>query len=161
MSRPDQIIIDMKAGFASPVGRLTIWQSGDAITRLDWNEDGEDPQTTLLVEAVQQLDQYFSGARQAFDLPVQIDGSAFQKEVCQAIAKIPFGVTRTYGEIAQDLGASAQAIGRACGGNPVPIIIPCHRVMGANGRLTGFSGSGGVETKIALLRHEHAAGLLI
>ena len=75
-------------------------------------------------------------------------------------AAVPFGHTRTYGEIARDLGVPAQAVGGACGGNPIPILVPCHRVMGAKG-LTGFSGAGGVETKVALLRHEGAAGLLI
>jgi len=87
-------------------------------------------------------------------------GSDFQRAVCTAILAIPFGHTRTYGEIARDLGVPAQAVGGACGGNPIPVIIPCHRVMGAKG-LTGFSGAGGVETKVALLRHEGAAGLLI
>jgi len=73
---------------------------------------------------------------------------------------IPFGETRTYGEIAAELDASAQAVGNACGANPIPILIPCHRVLGA-ASLGGFSGAGGIETKVALLRHEGAAGLLI
>ncbi|MGR3474550.1 MAG: methylated-DNA--[protein]-cysteine S-methyltransferase, partial [Sulfitobacter sp.] len=94
------------------------------------------------------------------DLPLRVMGSDFQRAVCTAILAIPFGHTRTYGEIARDLGVPAQAVGGACGGNPIPVIIPCHRVMGAKG-LTGFSGAGGVETKVALLRHEGAAGLLI
>ncbi len=76
------------------------------------------------------------------------------------MSAIPFGETRTYGELAQQLGVPAQAIGQACGGNPIPILIPCHRVLGANG-LGGYSGDGGVETKVWLLRHERAAGLLI
>ena len=75
--------------------------------------------------------------------------------------EIPFGETRTYGDIARALGQSAQAVGAACGGNPIPILIPCHRVMGAGGKLTGFSGKGGVETKVALLRHEGAGAFLI
>ena len=76
------------------------------------------------------------------------------------ICKIPFGETVTYGDIAKRLGISAQAVGQACGANPIPIIVPCHRVMGAQG-LTGFSGAGGVETKVALLRHERAGSFLI
>jgi methylated-DNA-[protein]-cysteine S-methyltransferase len=88
------------------------------------------------------------------------DHTDFQRDVCAVMFAIPFGYTRTYGEIAKNLGVPAQAVGQACGGNPIPIIIPCHRVIGANG-LTGFSGEGGVETKVALLRHEGAAGLLI
>jgi methylated-DNA-[protein]-cysteine S-methyltransferase len=103
---------------------------------------------------------YNLGELEQFDLPLYVKGTAFQREVCDAISAIPFGYTRTYGEIAKDLGVPAQAVGQACGGNPIAIIIPCHRVMGAKG-LTGFSGAGGVETKVALLRHEGAAGLLI
>jgi methylated-DNA-[protein]-cysteine S-methyltransferase len=76
------------------------------------------------------------------------------------MSAIPLGETRTYGDLARELGAAAQPVGNACGANPIPVIIPCHRVLGANG-LGGFSGSGGVETKVALLRHEGAAGLLI
>lgn len=74
--------------------------------------------------------------------------------------EIPLGETRTYGDIARDLGAPPQPVGNACGSNPIPVIIPCHRVLGAKG-LGGFSGAGGVETKVALLKHEGAAGLLI
>jgi methylated-DNA-[protein]-cysteine S-methyltransferase len=91
---------------------------------------------------------------------LRVKGTDFQRDVCDAMSAIPFGYTRTYGEIAKDLGVPAQAVGQACGGNPIAVIIPCHRVMGAKG-LTGFSGAGGVETKVALLRHEGAAGLLI
>ncbi len=103
---------------------------------------------------------YDAGQLEQFDLPIRIKGSPFQQAVCEAMQAIPFGYTRTYGEIAKELGHPAQAVGQACGGNPVPVIIPCHRVMGAKG-LTGFSGAGGVETKVALLRHEGAGGFLI
>ncbi len=88
-------------------------------------------------------------------------GSDFQRAVCDAMSAIPFGETLTYGDIAKLTGNSAQAVGNACGANPIPIIIPCHRVMGAGGKLVGFSGAGGVETKVQLLRLEGAAGLLI
>ena len=104
--------------------------------------------------------EYFAGQRRDFDLPLRVKGSDFQRAVCDAMSAIPYGDTATYGEIAALTGNSAQAVGNACGGNPIPVIIPCHRVMGAKG-LTGFSGAGGVETKVALLRHEKAAGLLI
>lgn len=150
----------MKARFASPLGPLTIWQEGEAITRLDWTDAGGTAETALLSEAIVQLAAYFAGTREQFDLPFDVQGSQFQKDVCAAMLAIPFGYTRTYGEIAKDLGVPAQAVGQACGGNPIPIMIPCHRVMGAKG-LTGFSGKGGVETKVALLRLEGAAGLLI
>ena len=141
-------------------GNLTLIEESDAITGLDWTRVVHDDQTDLLTEAASQLAAYASGEREEFDLPLQVKGSAFQRDVCDAMSAIPFGYTRTYGEIAKDLGVPAQAVGQACGGNPIPVIIPCHRVMGAKG-LTGFSGRGGVETKVALLRHEKAAGLLI
>jgi len=144
----------------TPVGVLTLTEEGGAITRVDWQEGGVDD-TPLLRRARQQVTEYFAGARQTFDLPLRVDGSAFQRAVCAAMLEIPFGETRTYGEIARELGQSAQAVGRACGHNPIPVLIPCHRVMGADGKLTGYSGQGGVETKVALLRHEGAGGFLI
>ncbi len=142
-------------------GLLGIVEDVGAITRLDWGGVDEGPATNLLREAAAQISAYADGQLQAFDLPLRVEGSAFQRAVCDEMRAIPFGDTRTYGEIAKALGYSAQAVGGACGGNPIPIIIPCHRVMGADGRLTGFSGAGGIETKVALLRHEGAASLLI
>ena len=114
----------------------------------------------MLEEARWQLLAYDAGTLEQFDLPLRVKGSDFQRDVCAAMSAIPFGDTCTYGDIAKLLGVPAQAVGGACGGNPIPIIIPCHRVMGAKG-LTGFSGAGGVETKVALLRHEGAGGFLI
>ncbi len=143
----------------SPVGALRLVESDGAITRLAWGQGARDS-TPLLLEAEAQLAAYFAGTREAFDIPLHVDRSEFQRAVCDAMLAIPFGYTRTYGEIARDLGVPAQAVGQACGANPIPILIPCHRVMGAKG-LTGFSGGGGVETKVTLLRLEGAAGLLI
>lgn len=140
-------------------GPLTLIQTGDAITGLEWDGSANN-QTPLLAEAAAQLLAYDAGALQEFDLPLDVAGSDFQRKVCLQMSKIPFGETVTYGDIAKALGVPAQAIGSACGGNPIPVIIPCHRVMGAKG-LTGFSGKGGVETKVALLRHEGAGGFLI
>lgn len=144
----------------TPVGVLTLTEEGGAIIRVEWQAGGGD-ETPLLRQARQQVTEYFAGARHAFDLPLRVEGSAFQRAVCAAMLEIPHGETRTYGEIARDLGQSAQAVGRACGHNPIPVLIPCHRVMGAGGKLTGYSGQGGVETKVALLRHEGAGGFLI
>ena len=101
------------------------------------------------------------GDLEEFDLPLRYSGSDLQQAVCAAMMDIPFGDTCTYGEIAKSVGASAQAVGQACGGNAIPVIVPCHRVMGAGGKLVGYSGEGGVETKVKLLRHEGAAGFLI
>ncbi len=142
-------------------GRLAITEQDGSIVRLGWTGEDDGPVTPLLREAAAQISAYADGQLQTFDLPLRVEGSAFQRAVCDEMRAIPFGDTRTYGEIAKALGYSAQAVGGACGGNPIPIIIPCHRVMGADGRLTGFSGAGGVETKVALLRHEGAASLLI
>ena len=142
-------------------GRIGIEETDGAITHVIWDGADVGEPTDLLRAAAQQLTEYDRGQRTEFDLPFRVGGSPFQQAVCEAMLTIPFGETRTYGEIAADLGQSAQAVGSACGGNPIPILIPCHRVMGANGKLTGFSGKGGVETKVALLRHEGAASLLI
>ncbi|GAA6190187.1 cysteine methyltransferase [Phaeobacter gallaeciensis] len=141
-------------------GRLGILEEDGAITKLVWDGVDDDPDSELLQEAAAQLRAYDAGKLENFDLPLRVEGSDMQKAVCAAMSAIPFGYTRTYGELAKELGYSAQSVGQGCGGNPIPVIIPCHRVMGAKG-LTGFSGKGGVETKVALLRHEGAAGLLI
>lgn len=143
----------------TPFGPRTLIEERGALVRLSARELGHDA-GDLLDEAERQLGEYFAGARREFDLPLHIIASDFQKDVCAAMSAIPFGETLTYGDIAKSLGVPAQAIGQACGGNPIPFIIPCHRVLGANG-LGGFSDAGGVETKVWLLKHEGAAGLLI
>lgn len=144
----------------TPVGRLALVEADGAITGLLWNAGDQGEISALLREGARQIAAYFAGDLQVFDLPLRIAGSDFQRAVCAAMSAISFGETRTYGEIAGDLGASAQAVGNACGANPIPVIVPCHRVLAADG-LGGFSAAGGVETKVALLRHEGAAGLLI
>ncbi len=141
-------------------GDLCLVEEDGAIVALRWGFARHEAASPLLEKAARQLEEYDAGARQAFDLPLRVTGSDLQRAVCDAIHAIPFGETVTYGDIAKMLGVPAQAVGQACGGNPIPILIPCHRVMGAKG-LTGFSGAGGIETKVALLRHEGAAGLLI
>ena len=150
--------------FDTPTGPFTVTEDGGAIIRAEWTAEGDPPgrdETPLLIEARRQIADYYAGTRAAFDLPLDVQASAFQRAVCDAMLAIPLGETRTYGEIAKELNHPAQAIGQACGGNPIPLIIPCHRVMGAGGKLTGFSGRGGVETKVWLLRHEKAGGFLI
>ncbi|MEM7088957.1 MAG: methylated-DNA--[protein]-cysteine S-methyltransferase [Pseudomonadota bacterium] len=141
-------------------GRLGVEETDGAITRLIWNGRDEDAQTSLLQEAAAQVTAYDQGRLDRFDLPYRVTVSDFQRQVCDLMFAIPLGETRTYGDIAKDLDQPAQLVGAACGANPIPVIIPCHRVLAANG-LGGFSGDGGVETKVALLRHERAAGLLI
>ncbi len=143
----------------TPVGPLTLTEDAGAITRVRW-EDGASDTSPLLQDAAAQICGYFDGVRETFDLPLTVHGSDLQQRVCTEMLNIPFGETRTYGDLAKAIGVPAQAIGQACGGNPIPVIIPCHRVLGATS-LGGFSGGTGVETKVALLKHEGAAGLLI
>lgn len=143
----------------TPTGPMVLTQVDEVITRAEW-ASGRQDDTPLLREAARQLAEYFEGTRREFDLPMRVEASEFQQAVCDAMFAIPFGETLTYGDIAKALGVPAQAIGQACAGNPIPVIIPCHRVLGAAG-LGGFSGLGGVETKVWLLKHEGAAGLLI
>jgi methylated-DNA-[protein]-cysteine S-methyltransferase len=138
---------------------MTLTEKDGAIVRAEWESGGADD-TPLLRKAAAQLVAYFDDPAQGFDLPLKVEASEFQQRVCEAMLAIPLGETRTYGDLSKDLGVPAQAIGQGCGGNPIPVIIPCHRVLGANG-LGGFSGLGGVETKVWLLKHERAGGLLI
>jgi len=143
----------------SPFGTLRLTENGGAIVALDWDGTGGDD-SPVLRQAKAELAAYFAGDLRQFSVAVRIDGTPFQRAFLQALIDIPFGETREYGDLARRLGVSAQAIGQACGANPIPILIPCHRVLSASG-LGGYSGAGGVETKVALLRHEGAAGLLI
>ncbi|MBY8976423.1 methylated-DNA--[protein]-cysteine S-methyltransferase [Rhodobacteraceae bacterium NNCM2] len=143
----------------TPIGWVTLTEAEGEITSLDWRRAPDAP-TLLLEEAARQLNAYFAHELQEFDLPLRPRGGSFQQSVNAAMQSIPYGQTREYGEIARDLGAMPQPVGNACGGNSIAIIIPCHRVVGAGG-LGGFSAPGGIETKVALLRHEGAYSLLI
>ena len=149
------------ASIDTQFGRLTVTETDGHVVRLTWGGAEQAPLTSVLKSALEQIEAYDAGELSCFDLPLEVEGSAFQKAVCSEMSAIPFGQTCTYGDIAKRVDRSPQAVGQACGANPIPVIIPCHRVMGAGGKLTGFSGAGGVETKVALLRHEGAAGLLI
>ncbi len=144
----------------SPIGPLTIVVEGDAVVALDWVRPQRDDSHPVLEAALAQLGEYFAGQRQVFDLPLAPKVSDFQRRFGQAMCDIPYGETRTYGDLAKLMDRPAQAIGQACGANPIAVIIPCHRVMGANG-LTGYSGAGGVETKVKLLQLEGAGGFLL
>lgn len=146
----------MTATLDTPLGPVSLRADAGRIVALDWRP-GEGAPTALEAEGLRQLAEYFAGTRQVFDLPMDW-GTGLQERVRRAMAAIPFGETRTYGEIARAVGAPAQAVGQACGANP--ILLPCHRVLGAR-TLGGFSAPGGVEAKVWLLRHEGAAGLLL
>ena len=130
-----------------------------AIIELRWAGENTGQRTAVLKNGLDQLAAYFDGSLSEFDLPLNPAVGDFGASVLDQINAIPFGYTKTYGEIADALGSAAQPVGTACGANPIPIIIPCHRVLAQNG-LGGFSGAGGVETKVTLLRHE-GAGVLI
>lgn len=149
----------IRATVPSPFGPMTLTEDEGRITALAWRGGEGAPDTPALSAAADQIAAYFAGALRDFDLPLDL-GLGFQRDVLTALMAIPYGETRSYGDLARALGVSAQAIGQACGANRIPILIPCHRVVGASG-LGGYSGAGGVETKVALLRLEGAAGLLI
>jgi methylated-DNA-[protein]-cysteine S-methyltransferase len=139
----------------SPLGRLTIQTAGGALTRIAWDETGGDDADPLLDEVAAQLDAYFRGRLCRFDLPLAPTGTAFQQAVWRAMRAIPYGATRTYGDLARELGSAARAVGGACGANPIPIVIPCHRVLAAGG-MGGYSGGRGIDSKRRLLQLEGA-----
>lgn len=141
----------------SPVGALTVTEQAGAIVRLSWHDAAPaSAPTPLLAEAARQLAAYFDKCLEDFDLPLRPAGSLFQQAVWLAMCRIPAGATRSYGAIAAEVGAPARAVGGACGSNPIPIIIPCHRILATGGSLGGYSGAGGTETKLFLLALEGA-----
>ncbi|MEA2246636.1 MAG: methylated-DNA-[protein]-cysteine S-methyltransferase [Solirubrobacteraceae bacterium] len=144
---------------ATPVGRLTLVAGDAGLSHVLWPRDAPPARATerqhpVLAEAERQLQEYFAGARTAFELPLDVGGTAFQRSAWLALQSIPFAATRTYGAQARRLGcaAGARAVGAANARNPVPIVLPCHRLVGADGALTGFAG--GLDVKRALLEHE-------
>ncbi|MCI0756802.1 methylated-DNA--[protein]-cysteine S-methyltransferase [Teichococcus vastitatis] len=142
----------------TPLGALTLSEEDGAIVALDWGRGRDQAETPVLLAAREQLQDYFDGQRLAFDLPLAPFGSAYQRRVWAALQQIPPGETRSYGEIARGLGSVARAVGQANGANPIPIIIPCHRVVASGGRLGGYSGGEGLATKTYLLELERRAG---
>jgi methylated-DNA-[protein]-cysteine S-methyltransferase len=147
----------------SPIGRIEIGSDGTAITSLAIERDGRLPwdgahesDAPVLARARTQLAEYFAGRRTDFDLPVIARGTPFQEQVWRALDEVPFGTVLSYGELGRITGraTAGRAIGGAVGANPVPIIIPCHRVLASDGRITGYSGGNGIPTKAWLLDHE-------
>lgn len=131
------------AVFAFPVGRLLLACRDGKLVRIGRTDEAcQNSGEELLLRAKAQLDEYFAGRRRAFDLPLAVEGSAFQKSVWAALVTIPYGETRTYGELAAQIGRprACRAVGGANHGNPLSIVIPCHRVIGADGSLTGYGG---------------------
>ena len=140
----------------TPIADLTITEIDDKVVAVDWGWSPFQEKSPLLSEAKKQLDAYFDGTLTEFDLPLDPDGSQHQKKVWARMQQIPYGQMLTYGEMAAEIGSAAQAVGTACGMNPLPILIPCHRVIAAGGNLGGYSGEGGIYTKKALLTLETA-----
>ena len=140
----------------SPLGPLTVTAADGGLTALAWGGDHQsgDP---LLTEAARQLSAYFDGRLMRFQLPVTPNGSRFQQKAWRAVQSIPYGDISSYGELADQIGSAPRAIGMACARNPLPVIIPCHRVLAAGFNIGGYSGAGGAETKRWLLRHEARA----
>lgn len=148
----------------SPVGTLRLVASERGLAAILWPDDDparvrvgeprEVPEHSVLLEAERQLAQYFAGTRRTFSLPLDFAGTEFQRGVWAALLTIPYGETRSYGDIARQIGRpkAVRAVGAANGRNPLSIVAPCHRVVGANGKLTGFAG--GLATKAFLLALE-------
>jgi methylated-DNA-[protein]-cysteine S-methyltransferase len=144
----------IRAGLVGPFGPVSLVERDGCLVALEWGLPDVAEETPLLSEGLAQLRAYFDRRLTRFDLALDW-GTGLNAAVRKAMAAIPMGETRTYGQIAKVVGAPAQAVGQACGANPLPIIIPCHRVTGTDW-FGGFSAPGGVETKAALLRHEGA-----
>jgi methylated-DNA-[protein]-cysteine S-methyltransferase len=155
----------------SPVGKLKLVASDKGMVAILWENDKpsrvrlgelvEDRTHPILTDAEQQLEEYFAGKRKTFSVALDMRGTSFQKSVWAALLAIPFGETRSYGQLAKQLGnpQAMRAVGAANGRNPLSIVVPCHRVIGSSGKLTGFAG--GLETKARLLGlEEHGGGRL-
>jgi methylated-DNA-[protein]-cysteine S-methyltransferase len=156
--------------FASPVGKLKLVASETGLVAILWENDNprrvpledlvQDNDQRILVETERQLMEYFAGKRDEFSIPLDLRGTAFQKDVWRALQAIPFGKTLSYGEIAKQLGRpkASRAVGAANGRNPISIVVPCHRVIGSSGKLTGFAG--GLDAKAHLLNLETSNHIL-
>lgn len=142
--------------FDSPIGKLWLSAENGRLVSLSFKGEkaGKEITEPVLNEAVKQLSEYFAGSRRTFSLPIEPRGTEFQRAVWNELLKIPFGETKTYGDIAAAMGKpkASRAVGMGCNRNPIAIIIPCHRVVGKNGSLTGFAG--GLDVKGKLLEHE-------
>ena len=146
-----------RLSFPSPLGALTLFAENGRIVVV---ESGRAPDAgaadPVLTEARRQLEEYFDGKRRAFELPLDPAGTDKQRGLWRAMQAIPYGETESYGALARRAGTVARAAGQACGANPLPILIPCHRVLGADGTLGGYSFADGADTKRRLLRLEGA-----
>lgn len=152
-----------QAQIDSPIGVLTIVASDVGLRKILWEDQVDDAGDAVLddghpviVAATEQLDEYFRGDRETFDLPLDLIGTDFQKQAWLALASVPYGETTSYGEQAERIGRKGafRAVGAANGKNPVPIVLPCHRIVGANGDLTGFAGGLGIKQQLLALEQD-------
>jgi len=140
--------------FNTPLGPVTVSEDDDHVVSVDWGWARDNDETPLLREARAQIDAYFDKALFSFDLPLAPPGTAFQQRVWHEIRRVGYGATASYGGIAHALNTGPRAVGGACGRNPIPLIIPCHRVLASHGRIGGYSGLDGIDTKRSLLALE-------
>ena len=166
MHSPTAALPDYFTRIDSPIGRIEVTSDGESVTSLAIERAGELPldgmperSNPVLDRAVEQLREYFAGTRTDFDIPVSLSGTDFQKAVWNELSSLPFGGIASYGEIGHATGrtTAGRAVGGAVGANPIPIIVPCHRVLASDGRITGYSGGNGIPTKVWLLDHEGIA----
>jgi methylated-DNA-[protein]-cysteine S-methyltransferase len=165
-TEPQPTLFDRPVGLlrtTSPLGRLELTSDGLALTGVQIERDGRLPRDgyressiDLLETAAEQLAEYFNGARRRFDIPIAAEGTPFQLRVWSALAEIPFGTASTYGLLGRDvgLGIAGRAVGGAIRANPLPLLIPCHRVLSSTGRVVRYSHGSGVPAKLWLLDHE-------
>ncbi len=138
----------------TPLGAITLFEEDQALVAIDWGQAQGGNGSALLTEASRQITAYFAGHLKNFDLPLAPSGSPFQQKLWRALQEIPYGETLTYGEVAHRIDSGPRAVGGACGKNPLPIVVPCHRVLASGGALGGYSGFDGLDTKQFLLRLE-------
>jgi methylated-DNA-[protein]-cysteine S-methyltransferase len=146
-----------RRSFPSPFGYITITAEAEKITTVELCKKANSVGSSkVLTDAAKQIDLYLKGSLPKFSLPLKVSGTPFQLAVWRAIAKVPFGKTISYGEIATAIGKpqAARAVGAAVGANPTPLLVGCHRVLGSSGSITGYSGGQGIKTKKLLLDHE-------
>lgn len=148
--------------YNTPIGHVTIQSDGAAITRVAFGVaqlEGRNKPTALTNEASNQIQEYLAGKRHEFELPVKLAGTAFQEQVWHAVQAIPYGQTRTYGQIAEAIGnpQSGRAVGMAANRNPLPLLVPCHRVIGAHGKPVGYAGGLRIKEFLLNLERVHSA----
>lgn len=159
MIKKETLVYDSCGSIDSAVGPVSVYAQGDAIVFLEMAQEpaANDNRSPVVDLALEQLRQYFAGTSTILDFPTRAVGTEFQQAVWQQIAKVPFGQTISYAQIAERIGKpqASRAVGGAVGSNPVPLVVGCHRVMGTSGKITGFSGGDGIPTKRWLLAHEN------